>query len=68
VLINGEPSPEFYPQRDIRQGCHLSHYLLIIAINELSTCLQHHCSNHNIKGITLGPNSPNIHALFLQMI
>lgn len=63
VLINGEPTPIFYPQRGIRQGCPLSPYLFIIAVNELSMCLQHHSNNHSIKVITLGPNCPNIHAL-----
>lgn len=64
VLINGEPSPVFFPQRGIRQGCPLSPYLFIIAINELSVCLQRHSSDFNIKGTTLGPNCPCIHALF----
>jgi hypothetical protein len=63
VLINGEPSPTFYPQRGVRQGCPLSPYLFIVVINELSMCLQHHSSSQNIEGITLGPNCPRIHSL-----
>ena len=58
VLINGESGLVFYPQKDIRQSCPLSPYLFIIAINELSICLQRHSTNHNIKGNALGPNSP----------
>jgi hypothetical protein len=63
VIINGEPTPTFHPQRGVRQGCPLSPYLFIIAVNELSICLQHHSNAHNIHGVTLGPNYPRIHSL-----
>jgi hypothetical protein len=63
IIINGEPGPEFNPGRGIRQGCPLSPYLFIIAINELALCLQHNSDTNNIQGITLGPNFPRIHAL-----
>ena len=62
VIINGEPRPEFNPRRGIRQGCPLSPYLFIIAINELALCLQNNSARNNIQGITLGPNCPRIHA------
>jgi mannosylglycoprotein endo-beta-mannosidase len=40
VLVNGKPSEFIYPTRGIRQGCPLSPYLFVIAINELSELLQ----------------------------
>jgi hypothetical protein len=63
VIINGESTPSFHPQRGLRQGCPLSPYLFIIAVNELSICLQQHSDTHNIQGVTLGPNCPKIHSL-----
>lgn len=63
VVINGEPSATFYPQRGVRQGCPLSPYLFMLAVNELSISLQHNMNLNNINGITLGPNCPKIHSL-----
>ena len=63
VIINGEPTPTFHPQRGVRQGCPLSPYLFIIAVNELSICLQQHSDAHSIHGVTLGTNCPRIHSL-----
>ena len=63
VLANGEPTNAFHPQRGIRQGCPLSPYLFVLAVNELSIRLQNNIDCNNIQGITLGPNSPHIHSL-----
>jgi len=63
VLVNGEPTDAFHPQRGIRQGCPLSPYLFVLAVNELSIRLQNNIDCNNIQGITLGPNSPHIHSL-----
>lgn len=63
VLVNGDPSNSFTPQRGIRQGCPLSPYLFVIAINELSIRLQYAFEDSNLTGITLGPNCLPIHSL-----
>lgn len=63
VLVNGQPYGRFQAQRGIRQGCPLSPYLFVIAVNELSLCLQQALQDTRISGITLGPNCPPIHSL-----
>jgi len=63
VLVNDEPSDNFSSQRGLRQGCPLSPYLSVIAINELSIRLQQGLHNRNRVGISLGPNAPRIHSL-----
>lgn len=63
VLISGEPSTSFNPQREIRQGCPLSPYLLVLVVNELSISLQANMDNNNLEGVTLAPNCPKIHSL-----
>jgi mannosylglycoprotein endo-beta-mannosidase len=40
ILVNDEPTEYFHPQRALRQGCPLSPYRFVIAINELSMRLQ----------------------------
>jgi hypothetical protein len=63
VIINGQPFAKFRGDRGIRQGCPLSPYLFVIAINELSIALQEAMSTNYFAGITLGPNCPPIHSL-----
>jgi hypothetical protein len=63
VLINDEPSEHFISQRGIRQGCPLSPYIFVIAINELSIRLQEALQHNNLQGISLGPGGPPIHSL-----
>lgn len=63
VLIDVQPFGNFNAQKGIRQGCPLSPYLFVIAINELSICLQQALHNQDLSGITLGPRCPPIHSL-----
>ena len=63
VVINGQPFAKFRSNRGIRQGCPLSPYLFVLAINELSLALQEAMSNSSLVGIVLGPNCPPIHSL-----
>ncbi|WP_248298030.1 reverse transcriptase domain-containing protein, partial [Legionella pneumophila] len=65
VIINGNHHGKFQSQRGIRQGCPLSPYLFVIAINELSVQLQEELQKTNIQGIRLGPNCPPIYSLML---
>jgi hypothetical protein len=63
IVINGQPFARFHGHRGIRQGCPLSPYLFVLAINDLSIALQEAMSDKRLAGITLGPNCPPIHSL-----
>jgi hypothetical protein len=63
IIINGQPFAKFRGNRGIRQGCPLSPYLFVLAINELSLALQEAMSANSLAGITFGPNCPPIHSL-----
>jgi hypothetical protein len=63
VVINGQPYAKFRGNRGIRQGCPLSPYLFVLAINDLSIALQLAMSQTNLTGVMLGPNCPAIHSL-----
>ena len=63
MLINGQPSHKFRSSRGIRQGCPMSPYLFVIAINELSLALNEALAAQHLQGISLGPNCSPIHSL-----
>jgi hypothetical protein len=63
ILVNDEPTDYFHPHRGLRQGCPLSPYFFVIAINELSLRLQEALHNNNLQGVHLGEGAPPIHSL-----
>jgi hypothetical protein len=63
ILVNDEPTAYFHPQRGLRQGCPLSAYLFVLAINELCLRLQEALQNNNLSGVSLGPGAPPIYSL-----
>ena len=58
-----QPSPKFKSRRGVRQGCPMSPYLFVLAINELSIMLNEAAQANHLQGIMLGPNCPAIHSL-----
>uniref|UniRef100_A0A453L4L9 Reverse transcriptase domain-containing protein n=1 Tax=Aegilops tauschii subsp. strangulata TaxID=200361 RepID=A0A453L4L9_AEGTS len=63
VIINGQSYARFRSSRGIRQGCPLSPYLFVLAINELSISMQEAMMSKHLTGISLGPKCPSIHSL-----
>jgi hypothetical protein len=63
VIVNGQSFAKFSSNRGIRQGCPLSPYLFVFAVNELSLALQDALQANQLTGILLGPNCPPIHSL-----
>lgn len=63
VIINGQSFAKFNSTRGIRQGCPLSPYLFVLAVNELSLMLQDALQAKHLTGISFGPDCPPIHSL-----
>lgn len=65
ILINGQPSRRFFPERGLRQGNPLSPYLFILCANVLSGLLKKEEKENKIHGIRIARNAPKItHLLF----
>lgn len=56
ILVNGSPTPEFSPQRGLRQGEPLSPFLFNIVAEGLNILLSRAVQIGLIKGATLGSN------------
>ena len=50
ALLNGHISRWFYPEKGVRQGCPLSPYLFILAVEILSCKI---CDSENVRGIQI---------------
>jgi hypothetical protein len=67
ILINGQSTNKFCPERGLRQGDPLSPYLFIICADVLSTLISNAQDNKLIHGVKIAPRAPEITHLFLLM-
>lgn len=65
ILINGQPSSSFSPERGLRQGDPLSPYIFILCANVLSGLIHNEVNKGAIHGIKIARAAPQIsHLLF----
>lgn len=64
IIWNGEPLPEFSPQRGLRQGDPLSPYLFVLCMERLSHLINNKVENGKWKGIAVSRNATP-HSSFL---
>ncbi|XP_045789329.1 uncharacterized protein LOC123884299 [Trifolium pratense] len=65
ILINGQPSKSFNPERGLRQGDPLSPYLFILCADVLSGLMKRKAVTGGIHGIKIARQAPKIsHLLF----
>lgn len=64
LLLNGNQSEKFIPQRGLRQGDPLSPYLFIIYLETLSCVLNSLNEEGNCKGLKLSRNGVSLSHLF----
>ena len=66
VLINGSRSPFFPSSRGIRQGCPLSPYLFILAIEGLILLLRNFKASKGIDGVNFSGIVNLTHLIFVD--
>ena len=64
VLVNGEPSENFFPSAGLRQGDPLSSYIFILCMEVLSRNLTHLQNSNELEGLKIARNAPKISHLF----
>ncbi|XP_074278370.1 uncharacterized protein LOC141601961 [Silene latifolia] len=64
ILVNGEPSPPFYPSCGLRQGDPLSPYLFIMCMEILSCQLRKAESQKQLLGLKISRYAPPLSHLF----
>jgi hypothetical protein len=64
ILINGQPTDKFVPQRGLRQGDPLSPYLFILCAEVLSGLLTKGQYEGSFHGVNIALNAPPISHLF----
>jgi hypothetical protein len=64
ILINGQPTKSFIPERGLRQGDPLSPYLFIICADVLSSLIIKANQDNLIHGVKIVPRAPEITHLF----
>ncbi|KAJ4778130.1 RNA-directed DNA polymerase (reverse transcriptase)-related family protein [Rhynchospora pubera] len=60
LLINGSGSGSITPTRGLRQGCPLSPYLFILAMEPMALMFKNGLSKGTISGIKLAPFAPHL--------